>query len=321
MQAAQDSMDPMTPAYENGPYPMETESPSVAPVDSSRTYDGPDLANAPRKDSTTSSNGSATESDSLFQDQKFVTSSSPQQSSSSVLKAIPTYLQKKPIPMRSDSDALLEKSLGPPLFFFAEMDASVYNSFCELLDQTEPTIGQLHMNPEVTEGAKYLCMVTDMVWAGFLYKFVLDYNLTFGEGEQVVKWHGRSPPVSLPLPHALNFPNKNLRLMSFSSPLDHGASSKFARCPEALRILKLPVNNHPPSLPRRVVNRRMISRSGRSTRAQAYLHLSRYESAHRDQEQHLPCRRILVSLRRKFLNSDKSVYKAENGGAQRCDVS
>ncbi|TPX52944.1 hypothetical protein PhCBS80983_g06392 [Powellomyces hirtus] len=96
-----------------------------------------------------------------------------------------------------ESDLLLEnKPFGPETYFFCVMDASIYTSFCELLLATEPSVQLLHVNP-TAPGDRLLCIAVDLGWVSFLFKFVLDYNLTFGQGKTIVTWHGQTPPASI----------------------------------------------------------------------------------------------------------------------------
>ncbi|KAJ3168403.1 hypothetical protein HDU87_001167 [Geranomyces variabilis] len=108
--------------------------------------------------------------------------------------ALPKHVQAPNELTRRESDNLLEnKPFGPETFFFASTNAATYPAFCDLLSQTEPSIRLIHINP-TSPADCLLCMAADLGWVGFLFKFVLDYNITFGQGETIVRWHGRNPP-------------------------------------------------------------------------------------------------------------------------------
>ncbi|KND03966.1 uncharacterized protein SPPG_01417 [Spizellomyces punctatus DAOM BR117] len=118
------------------------------------------------------------------------------------LSALPKHMTKHKrkfrtpaTPVRTDSDTLESKPFGPETYYFVSMDQSLCPSFIEALLQTEHSFDVLRVDiPTKPPSLKVLCIVGDLGWCGFLYKFVLDYNLTFGEGEHIVKWCGTTPP-------------------------------------------------------------------------------------------------------------------------------
>ncbi|TPX65652.1 hypothetical protein SpCBS45565_g05024 [Spizellomyces sp. 'palustris'] len=122
-------------------------------------------------------------------------------------------------PVRTDSETLESKPFGPETYYFVSMDQSLCPSFIEALLQTERSLDVLRVDlPTKPSSVKVLCIVADLGWCGFLYKFVLDYNLTFGEGEHIVMWRGTTPPAvtysrprQIPTPPPLEYVSPSVR--------------------------------------------------------------------------------------------------------------